>query len=311
MSGALYEIANGHTVRSAVAETMAEHGMEPVDANDLRTDGSLCRFDCTGDAYNKRNGWCVIFADGVRPVAVFGHWAKNVHETVVLGKTGPMTSGERERATMAMDAARRERERTIAKAREWARRDAAIKWKNAKPAPDSHPYLVAKKISGAGLRVLGMNLLVPMYDETGTLQNLQQIHPNGRKRFLKGGALKDLYATMGTVGERILICEGWATGASLHQATGHPVAVAFCAGNLDNVGLMLHRKYLDATLVFCADNDEHPDRENVGVERARGAARLIPGGAYVAIPPTAGDWNDYINASDGSITTLSEELAHE
>lgn len=311
MSGALYEIANGRSLRSVVAEEMARHGMEPVDPNDLRTDGALCRFDCAGDKPGKRNAWAVIFADGVRPVAVFGHWAKNIRETVVLGKAGPMTSGERERANMAMDAARRDRERTVAKAREGARRDAAAKWKMATAAPDSHPYLMAKKISGAGLRVLGLNLLVPMYDASGTLQNLQQIHPNGRKRFLKGGALKDLYASMGTVGERILIAEGWATGASLHQATGLPVAVAFCVGNLDNIGLMLHRKYPDATLVFCADNDVHDNRENIGVERARAAARLIPGGAYVAIPPTAGDWNDHINAADGGLPSLREELIHE
>jgi putative DNA primase/helicase len=290
----MYCLANASTVAADVADAMTRYGMEPLNPSDIRTDGILCRFDCNGDRRGKRNGWAVVFADGMRPVATFGHWARGVHETVVLGKAGPMTKSERERAAMAADAARREREHTIKQSQERARREANARWVEALPAPASHPYLTRKRITADGLRVSGTTLLVPMRDHQGVLRNLQQILPNGNKRFLAGGQAKACFASIGKAGDHFLLCEGWATGASLHAATGLPVAVCFSAGNLRHVGLILREKYPEARLTFAADNDVHPERANVGVESATVAASLV--GGFVATPPIPGDWNDAINA---------------
>ncbi len=308
----LYQIANASTVTADVMAEMARAGMEPINQRDLRIDGTLTRFDCVDDGKRgKRNGWCVIFSDGVRPVATFGHWARGIHETVVLGKSGPLSKAERERAAMAVDAARRERTRQIEKAREKARREANARWNESLPAPASHPYLIAKGIGPGGLRTWGTTLLVPLRDESGVLHNLQTIAPNGKKRFLTGGRMSGCYASIGLPGDHFLLAEGWSTGASLHQATGLPVAVCFAACNLGNVGRVLRAKYPGARLTFCADNDVKPDRENIGVKTAREAAAMV--GGYVAIPPISGDWNDYINsAADGSASNaLCEELTHD
>jgi putative DNA primase/helicase len=309
---ALYAIANASTITADVAAEMARHGMAPLNSQDLRTDGLLARFDCEGDGKRgKRNGWAVIFADGVRPVAVFGHWAKGIHETVVLGKSGPLSDTERERAAMAVEAARIDRQRQYEKARERARVEAGARWHESPPAPAGHPYLIAKNIGPGGLRAWGTTLLAPLRDESGTLQNLQFIKPSGGKRFLKGGRMHGCYASIGQPGDHFLLAEGWATGASLYAATGLPVAVCFAACNLGNVGKVLRAKYPDARLTFCADNDVKPDHNNIGVMAAREAAALV--GGYVAIPPMAGDWNDYINsAADGSASNaLCEELTHD
>ncbi len=39
----------------------------------------------------------------------------------------------------------------------------------------------------------------------------------------------------------VCICEGFATGASIHEATDYPVVVAFNAGNLGPVARVLRR----------------------------------------------------------------------
>jgi len=89
----------------------------------------------------------------------------------------------------------------------------------------------------------------------------------------------------------ILIAEGFATAASLHEATGHQVFIAFDAGNLVNVAKIIRAKNPDAEIIICGDND----LSGVGQKAARSAA-LACGGKYI-IPDTVGhDWNDSINA---------------
>ena len=53
----------------------------------------------------------------------------------------------------------------------------------------------------------------------------------------------------------LLIAEGYATAASLHLATGLPVAVAFTAGNIAPVAAELHKRYPRSRLLICADDD--------------------------------------------------------
>lgn len=84
----------------------------------------------------------------------------------------------------------------------------------------------------------------------------------------------------------IVICEGYATGASIHMATGAPVAVAFDAGNLKPVAKAIREKYPNAAITICADNDHGREQEtgrNVGVEAARDAAREVQGKVRIPI----------------------------
>jgi putative DNA primase/helicase len=89
----------------------------------------------------------------------------------------------------------------------------------------------------------------------------------------------------------LLICEGWATGASLHLATGHTVIAAMDASNLLPVAEALHARFPSADLILIADNDLRPDRDtNRGVEAARKVALAIDG--RLAVPGVPGDAND-------------------
>jgi putative DNA primase/helicase len=114
-----------------------------------------------------------------------------------------------------------------------ARERTAVIWKAATPADASHPYLARKGIKPHGLRLHKGRLVVRLRDADGVLHSLQFIGPDGTKRFLTGGRVAGCYASIGRPDDgRICIAEGYATGASIHEATGCAVAVAFDTGNL-------------------------------------------------------------------------------
>ena len=80
----------------------------------------------------------------------------------------------------------------------------------------------------------------------------------------------------------VLMVEGYATGASVHQATGLPVAVAFDAGNIKDAALAIRKKLPNAQITICADNDPpRPDGINIGVMKAKEAAAAISGARVV------------------------------
>ena len=176
---------------------------------------------------------------------------------------------------------------------------AARIWENAEAAPADHPYLLAKQVMPLALRADARGrLIVPLQDADGVLHSLEFITADGGKRYLAGGAKRGHFAVVGQEpgplsdpGGPLLICEGWATGASLHMATGHTVIAAMDAGNLLPVAEALRSRFPEADLVNVADNDDKPGRTaNPGVEAARKAAAAVD--ARLAIPHMPGDAND-------------------
>ncbi len=184
------------------------------------------------------------------------------------------------------------------RADEAAERAARI-WTSARPAPEDHPYLVAKRAAPLALRMdAGRRLVVPLQDVEGRIHSLETIAPDGAKRFLASGAKKGHFALVGfdpaplaEPAGPVLICEGWATGASLHIATGHTVIAAMDAGNLMPVAEALRARFPEADLVLVADNDEKPNRDgNPGLDTARKVALAVDG--RLAVPDSPGDAND-------------------
>jgi putative DNA primase/helicase len=155
------------------------------------------------------------------------------------------------------------------------------------------PYLQKKKIRKDCARLYRNALVIPIFDEFLKLVNLQFIDANGTKRFLTGGQKKGCFSYIGDLdkNEKILICEGFATGASLHENTGLLVLIALDAGNLEPVALAARRRFRQAEIVIAGDNDV----SGVGQEKATKAALAVDG-KYL-IPPVPGtDWNDFLTA---------------
>ncbi len=167
-------------------------------------------------------------------------------------------------------------------------------WERARSAEPNHQYLATKGIRAHGLRQIGPRLLVPVRDAEGDLHGLQRIEEDGEKRFTADTAKAGNFHTIGEwPTERVYIVEGYATGATVHEVTGEPVAVAFDAGNLCAVAEALRAKFPDLDIIIAGDND-HTTEGNPGLTAALNAARSVTG--LVAVPELAGDegtdWND-------------------
>ncbi|QNF17849.1 DUF927 domain-containing protein [Aeromonas jandaei] len=136
------------------------------------------------------------------------------------------------------------------------------------------------------------SLVIPLTDEAGELVNVQLIRADGTKRYLAGGQKAEAYHRIDG-GELVAICEGYATGLSIHQATGATVYCGMDCGNLLAVAQIARRQHPKARLLLCGDNDKHT-QGNPGKTKAEQAAAAI--GGLIALPPIAGDWNDYHQA---------------
>lgn len=284
------------------------------------------------DRYNAKDvkaTWRSIKAGGGVAVATLLHLAKE------HGFTLPK-AGQAPAAPTAAELAERERQRAERQRHEQARIDAgqaaaadqaAAQWAEASETGAS-PYLVRKGVQAHGVRfAAGGWLLVPLRDGAGKLWNLQRIAPakpdSGapEKLFLKGGRKSGLWHLVGKLPSGntspeasdvtgpavLLIAEGYATAATLHEATGHPVAVAFDAGNLQHVARALRQLHPAALLAVCGDDDQDTERQtgtNPGRVKAAAAARAVHGLALFpkGLPPGGSDFNDvaaHVNAEQG------------
>lgn len=136
------------------------------------------------------------------------------------------------------------------------------------------------------------SLVVALTDEGGELVNVQLIRDDGTKRYLHGGQKAGAFHRI-EGGELVAICEGYATGLSVHLATGATLYCAMDAGNLHAVAAIARRQNPEARILLCGDNDEGT-QGNPGKTKAEQAAAAI--GGLIALPPIAGDWNDYHQA---------------
>ncbi|MCU0973196.1 MAG: DUF3987 domain-containing protein [Burkholderiales bacterium] len=268
---------------SEFREAIRSAGLTPPD--EIEADGELHRFSSNGKRGDTA-GWYVLHVDGV-PAGAFGCWRSEIKRQWRADIGRAMTEAEREQHRKRMDAATAKREQAEHELREEARQRAAREWAAAKPAPDSHPYLTRKGVKAHGLRVDAEGrLLVPVRDRTGDWQSLQRITLDGVKRFLPGGRVAGGYYAIGRPAGTICIAEGFATAATIHEATGKPVAVAFNAGNLGAVARALREKLPDAKLILAADHDLGTPG-NPGLTRATEAARAV--GGLLAVPDFGAD----------------------
>lgn len=295
------EISSARDAVQQFREAIASAALTPPDV--IEADGTLHRFASDGRRGDD-SGYYLLHLDGL-PAGMFGCWRSGIKHTWHAKSDRTFTADERRAHRERIDAMRRQRQADEAerqrKAAEWAGR----LLHDSTPAPDGHPYLARKGIHSHGLHASGETLLVPMYIG-GELVGVQMIEADGTKRFAPGGRVKSAYYPIGKPDKLLCIVEGYATGASVHEATGHAVAVAFSAGNLRAVAEALRAKFPEARIVVCADND----KSGTGQRAAFEAARAV--GGLVAIPTTEGrDWNDVHKAEGLDAVRSGIEAARE
>lgn len=248
--------------------------------HDLVADGQLHRYRVDGDKAGSSNGWYVLHLDD-KPFGAFGSWKTGQSKAWIPATSRLMTEAERNDLRRRIDAARQAQIIEQEAVHTSARKRALDLWGRAKPADGNHLYLTRKSVPAYGIRLLREQLVIPLRDAEGTLHSLQFISPDGRKTFLTGGRKRGCYYAIGKPDAALCICEGYATGASIYQATGHATAVAFDAGNLEPVARAMRAKFPRLRLILCVDNDAETEG-NPGVRYGEAAARAVRG--FLAVP---------------------------
>jgi putative DNA primase/helicase len=246
----------------------------------IHADGKLHRFKAEGD--RQRNGWYVLYA-GPPCAGAFGCWKRGIKESWCEKPSRKWSDAEW--AVIRKQWARADKEREAAEAERHAkaRKETESILKRSTAASSNHSYLACKGVKPFGeLREHDGNLVLPLRDASGELHSLQCITINGTKRFHYGGRVGGCFFTISDLADGpLVITEGYATGASVHEAAGNAVVCAMNCGNLLAVAQALRRKWPNREIVIAADNDQFTEG-NPGLTKATEAAKAIA--AKLAVP---------------------------
>ena len=281
-------------------ELLAQLAKDGFEVPNLKLNSRIIRFDRNG----KKNGWFVGFEGKTKKedtfiIASYGDWKtgeKYEHRT-----KREYTKVQDREILRKLQEHKRSLDMVRSELQEDAKSDANRKWN------DGFPNNAVEYLSRKGIKSLygcrsnlgndGRVLLVPMRDIDGELWGLQTIYPDSSKYFLTGQRINGTFHTLHSSGrdtddtlsesETIYICEGFATAASIHQATEQPVVCAFNAQNLVHVSKALKEKYPSSSFIICGDNDQFTERNgqpfNPGREFADKAAKACAGKAIFPV----------------------------
>lgn len=266
-------------------------------------DGALHRFST--DKKGQKDGWYVFYG----MAGAFGDWRQDIHE-----KWSPELNGLLHQDQNTLRQQRKEAFRTAEEEKyqryEETSHKAFEQWTSLSEEGES-PYLLKKKVEPFGIRFNKDTLVIPLRDASGKLYSLQYIYPDGTKRFLTGGRKKSCFHHIGVLedGNPILVCEGYATGASLYMATHQPTVISFDAGNLEPVVEELKKAYPNSPIKIYGDDDVWKDT-NTGrtiaeqVTLKHNCSVVFPRFKNTETKPT--DFND-LHVLEG-LTTVKEQI---
>jgi len=266
-------------LRAAMSVAGIEYGGE------IRFDGKLRRFKAEGDL--GRNSWYVLY-EGPPAAGAFGCWKRGLRQTW-CECNGSLSHADSQRVRQQWQEADAKLKTEITARHKKARRTATWIYERARPV-QSHVYLNAKNVQPFGeLRESCRGeLVLPLRDMNGELHSLQFIAPDKRyegernKNFLAGGRVSGCFYTLADNAEGpLIVCEGYATGASIHEATGRAVICAMNCGNLLDVGKAARELWPQREIIIAADNDQFTD-DNPGLTKATAAAKAVR--AKLAVP---------------------------
>ncbi len=291
------------------ADFLKANGVELTEAPIM--DGKWHRVKLEGDKF-KKNASYRGFIDGVPNGALHNY---KLDETSTWISTGRQMDPQ-EIATLKALAAEKSQQRQadLEQAQNQAARTSYGVWKNQTVWADkkNSPYLEAKDVNGYGIKMSDRgDVIIPLRDTDGRIHSLQFVDEN-KKLFTKDGRKQGLFHTIDpdqalkNKPKTIFIAEGYATAATVFEATKKPVAVAFDSGNLVPVAKALREKHPEAKIVIAADNDHPLEKKspfkNVGLTKAVEAAEAIDG-RVLSPKLTEGeiekgltDWNDLSQA---------------
>lgn len=198
----------------------------------------------------------------------------------------------------------------------------------------AHPYTTRKGVKPVGARIGQFPvykapepgktiepfkhipaLLVPIHEKNGKIVSLQAYFFEdqeyyGDRAYLKDGQKQGGYCLLGTPRDTIVVVEGYATGCSVHEATGWAVVVAFDSGNMVNVAKTTREHFPQAEIIIAGDHDLPQPNGKPGAGQGVAADAGLAVNGRVLLPDTAGmDWND-VHQRDGLEAVQAALMAH-
>lgn len=261
----------------ALIDDMARNGysIEKLTASG----GGFLRFPVNGDRNGKTAGWLKLFPGDEG--AIYGDFKSGADFCWRGSREAQESAAERTARRERIEVARREARAELDRLRAAARAKAQKLWAAAGPVRADFPYVAAKRIRPFEARQVRDQLIVPLFID-GEMTSLQFIAADGTKKFLTDGEVRGGYFMIESEpADTLCVVEGYATGCSVHEATGHAVAICFNAGNLEPAARALRATRPEAKFVVCADNDIST-KGNPGMTQARRAAQAVD--ALLAVP---------------------------
>ena len=278
------------------SEPPAQQALEAIRAADIgaeldrvELDGRVHRFKVRGDKAREKSGWYRIYGDRL-PAGAFGSWRGDICVKWHAKSERLLSSAELEEIAAIQARVMYEREQEVKRQHEAAAKSAAMIWQSTGNADPAHGYLIKKQVQPHGLHQTDDGRLVMPIYVGDRITSLQYIDAEGGKIFHAGGEVAGGYYMIPAARpdvRTLYIVEGFATGASVAEATGAAVVVALNAGNLLKVAPWVRQQLPEGEIVIVADNDA----SGTGQTKAAEAAALS--GARVILPPIQGDANDY------------------
>ena len=295
----------------AFKHEMMMHGYQP---DNISSDGSIHRFQ-HGGGKNKDGFYALHIHNSTWAYGFYGSWKTGVK--IKWNNTSDFATDSidweeyRRVAQEIMEKAEIEKESAYSD----GKRTAQALWEKSPPATE-HPYLKKKEIHAYDLRLANGDLLVPYRDIDGEINTLQKISADGAKKYHWQGKKDGCFHTIPGDGNKVYICEGYATGASIAHATGATTIIAGDTQGLKSVTPLIMQKHSDKEIVICADHDQWTVG-NPGMHTATAICReyptvtmILPQFEEIHFPAKPTDFND-LACLAGISTVRAQILEHQ
>ena len=152
--------------------------------------------------------------------------------------------------------------------------------------PELHPYLTRKRINQHTAIIDEGDLHIRIINNKGKVVGTQFIDESGKKKFNYGLDYKGCFHVVGgPIQDKCYVAEGFATAASVYEASGTPCVHALNASNITNVIAALKEVKPETRFIVAGDNDP------AGLKACEQAFK--DHGVECVLPDSEGlDWND-------------------
>lgn len=238
-------------------------------------DGQIHRFKNKDD--KEKNSWYIGFDNGDFESGAFGCFKMGIRDKYSSISSSHMTKEQKAAYAKQQEELSIRLENDKLKIHNQAAREAnGIFNKGLNNNVNNHQYLIDKNVKSYGLRIDNKKLIIPMFNIEGEIRSIQTITESGKKRFHPGGQVKGCFYLIGEVKDTIILCEGYATGATIYNAIKEATVICFSSTNLKEAALELGSLYPNASILIAGDDDRFKEINSGRIE-AMSAAKHVGG----------------------------------